>query len=414
MIFHLIINLKRLQAFHQIVGVIYQLLMKLVKFFVGCNLLFSIVESIPFKEFVKSLNPNYHLPCRKTLSNTLLNKLHSKISSEHTKINQSEGVIVIDGWKNSVANTKNVVCIIHTANEPSFFLNSWDFTLLSEDTQQLTKVIEEAVEIAKTNYNKTIYAVVSDNAPVMTAMGKAVNLWHAGCSSHHGNLLAKDLIDKSFAESINTILRTFKASNLEREIIENGGTKIKMACKTRWCSYRDAFRCCLKNLDIMKKIISNKLNNPSFTKSKKQEKEKLITLNDQIFDDSLITKLQNFIVLSDPVCSLINECQQSNFTLPDAAEEWMKLNVPTDNEKIQEIVQKRIDKVLTRILLAANLLHPGYQGKQFRHTDKYYSQAIEFIRNELNESYHEMEAYENKVGIFESLLKKGNVPPKLF
>ncbi|CAG5082644.1 Protein of unknown function [Cotesia congregata] len=237
--------------------------------------------------------------------------------------------------------------------------------------------MEEAVEIAKTNYNKTIYAGVSDNAPVMTAMGKAVNLWHAGCSSHHGNLLAKDLIDKSFAESINTILRTFKASNLEREIIENGGTKIKLACETRWCSYRDAFRCCLKNLDMMKKII-------------------------------------NFIVLSDSVCSLINKCQQSNFTIPDAAEEWMKLNVPIEDEKIQEIVQKRIDKVLTPILLAANLLHPHYQGKQFRHNDKYYSQAIEFIRNELNESYHEMEAYENKVGIFESLLKKGNIPPKLF
>ncbi|CAD6220154.1 GSCOCG00012950001-RA-CDS, partial [Cotesia congregata] len=164
----------------------------------------------------------------------------------------------------------------------------------------------------------------------------------------------------------------------------------------------------------MKKIISNKLNKPSFIKSKKQEKEKLITLNDQISDDSLITKLQDFIVLSDPVCSLINKCQQSNFTIPDAAEEWMKLNVPIEDEKIQEIVQKRIDKVLTPILLAANLLHPHYQGKQFRHNDKYYSQAIEFIRNELNESYHEMEAYENKVGIFESLLKKGNIPPKSF
>ncbi|XP_074100671.1 uncharacterized protein LOC141528499 [Cotesia typhae] len=390
---------------------------KLTQFFIGCNIPFSVVESTQFKELVNSLNPNYKPACRRTLSGTLLNKLHNKISSEHRKIDESEGVIVIDSWKNSVANTKNVVCIIHTANEPSFFLNSWDFTSMSEDTQQLTKVVEEAVNMAKTDYNKNIYAVVSDNAPVMTAMGKAVNLWHAGCSSHNGNLLAKDLIDKTFAEPINTILRAFKVPNLEREVIKLGGMKMKLACETRWCSYRDAFRCCFKNLDIMKKIVNDKLNEESLNKVKKQntEKDKLFTLNNLPSDDSLITKLQDYIVLSDPVCSLINKCQQSKCTLPNTAEEWMKLNIPTENEKTQDIVKKRVDKVLTPILLAANLLHPVYQGKQFLHVEKYRLKALEFIKQELNEtSYHELHAYQNKSAIFGTLLKKETIPPQLF
>ncbi|CAD6240967.1 GSCOCG00012602001-RA-CDS [Cotesia congregata] len=389
---------------------------KLTQFFVGCNIPFSIVESVQFKEFVNSLNPKYKPPCRKTLSSILLNKLHKKISNEHKDNDQSDGVIVIDGWKNSVSNTKNVVCIIHTANEESFFLNSWDFTSISENTIQLTKVIEEAVNLAKTNYNKNIYAVVSDNAPVMVAMGKAVNLWHAGCSSHNGNLLAKDLIDQKFAESVNTILRTFKAPNLERQVLERGGTKMKLACETRWCSYRDAFQCCLRNLDIMKEILNDKLNN-EFPKSKKQdsEKEKISTSYNLLIDDSFMIKLQDFIVLSDPICSLINKCQQSNFTLPNAAEEWLKLNIPTENEETQEIVKKRVHKVLTPILLAANLLHPVYQGKRFLHIEKYRSQALQFIKNKLKEtSYHELEAYQNKSGSFGTLFRKENVPPQLF
>ncbi|KAK0179435.1 hypothetical protein PV327_005187 [Microctonus hyperodae] len=248
---------------------------KLVKFFIGCNIPFSIIESTLFKEFVNSLNVDYKPPCRKTLSSSFLNNLHYQISVERSDLDESDGVIVIDGWKNSVANTKNVVCIVHTSDES-----------------------------------------ISDNAPVMTAMGKAVNLWH-----------------------------------VETEVIKRGGTKMKLACETRWCSYRDAFQCCLKNLDIMKNILNEKLNKHSSKKSNKKdpEREKL-------------------------------------------------LSIPSGNEETQEIVCKRINKVLTPILLAANLLHPMYQGKQFLHINEYRLQALQFIKCELSEtSFQELEDYQNKL-----------------
>jgi len=86
----------------------------LAKFFFGCNISFNVVESNLFKEFVQLLNPDYKIPSRKKLSNQLLNKVHNELISEAIKENETTGVMLIDGWKNSAANTKLIVCTIHT------------------------------------------------------------------------------------------------------------------------------------------------------------------------------------------------------------------------------------------------------------------------------------------------------------
>lgn len=85
-------------------------------------------------------------------------------------------------------------------------------------------------------------------------MGNSVNLWHVTCASHNGNLLAKSLVNTKFAESVNRLLKKFKQPGPEKEIIKGGGQKIILACETRWCSYMDAFRCCLHNLSIIRQI----------------------------------------------------------------------------------------------------------------------------------------------------------------
>ncbi|EFN75512.1 hypothetical protein EAI_03536, partial [Harpegnathos saltator] len=46
----------------------------LTKFFFGCNISFSVVESVHFKNFISILNPTYKLPTRKTLSTSILDK----------------------------------------------------------------------------------------------------------------------------------------------------------------------------------------------------------------------------------------------------------------------------------------------------------------------------------------------------
>ena len=229
----------------------------LAKFFFGCNISFNVVESNLFKEFIKLLNPDYQIPSRKKLLNQLLDKVHSEIISEAMQEHETVGVLLIDGWKNSAANSKLVVCTIHTIMDKNMYLNSWNLTGVRETGDALTKIVHEATEIAKSKFNIRIYAVVSDNASAMISMGNSVNLWHVTCASHSGNLLAKSLVNVKFAESVNHLLREFKQPGLEKEIIKRGGKKIVLACETRWCSYRNAFRCCLNNLSIMRQIIKD-------------------------------------------------------------------------------------------------------------------------------------------------------------
>lgn len=316
--------------------------------------------------------------------------------NERIEIQRSEGVLVIDGWKNSAANTKNVVCIIHSVNEKSIFLKSWDLTQLRETNEQLKNIVEEAVSLAKEKFNISIYGVVSDNASSMISMGRQVNIWHSTCHSHSANLLAKSLVPIDFAQCLHNLLREFKTACAERELKNRGGSRIMLPCQTRWCSYRDAFRCCLKNLHLMRILVD-------------ERNVTISTHNLQLLQESSFeTQLQDYIILFDPVCELINLCQRSDASIADACEEWLKLNIPTDNDSIMKTFQARLKKVLTPIVLAANLLHPLYRGKRFLHQENERAMALDFLEKHLNiEDQPGLDDYLNNIGIFQTLQKKG-------
>ncbi|KAF0709531.1 Uncharacterized protein FWK35_00029943, partial [Aphis craccivora] len=70
----------------------------LAKLFFGCNIPFTVVDSMHFKNFCKALRPSYKPPSRKVLSGRLLNDVHSKLC-ENKKFRLSSALL-IDGWKN--------------------------------------------------------------------------------------------------------------------------------------------------------------------------------------------------------------------------------------------------------------------------------------------------------------------------
>lgn len=43
----------------------------------------------------------------------ILDEVHQNVMKERIQTQGSEGVLICDGWKNSAANTKNVVCIVN-------------------------------------------------------------------------------------------------------------------------------------------------------------------------------------------------------------------------------------------------------------------------------------------------------------
>lgn len=124
-------------------------------------------------------------------------------------------VLLIDGWKNSAANNKHVVCTIHNADyNRQFFIESYDITGRSENAELLLEVVNSAIELSEDLCSTNIFAIVSDNASPMISMGNRSNLWYSTCNSHIGNLLAKSLVDGEFANEVNALLKEFKKPGL--------------------------------------------------------------------------------------------------------------------------------------------------------------------------------------------------------
>lgn len=230
------------------------------------------------------------------------------------------------------------------------------FNFIERNWDQLTIVVNEAIQLAEEKFNIKPYAIVSDHASSMVCMGKHVDIWHSTCQSHSGNLLAKDLVNKKFAAKVNKLLRVFKASGVDLELKKRGGSRIILACDTRWCTYRDTFWCFLKNLKVMqelvneKKIILDKDNSKFF--------------NDPSLSDQVIT----YTILFDPICKLINVCQKSTCSMAEGCEEWFNLQSPVDDENVKKLLKGRLKKVLTPIMLTANLLHPVFEVNNFLHS----------------------------------------------
>lgn len=164
------------------------------RFFFGCNISFSVVESDYFKKFVKALNSNYKPPSRVTLSGSILNKVHKNIIEENANLVNKQSVLLVDGWKNKSKNEEYVVTMIHNANGERIFLASEDYTEKSETALSLKGTISKAIVEAKEKYGTEVFAVVSDNVSSMVCMGKHIDSWHTTCHSHSGNLLANSLV----------------------------------------------------------------------------------------------------------------------------------------------------------------------------------------------------------------------------
>lgn len=147
----------------------------------------------------------------------------------HASNLQNLTVILIDGWKNFLNNTKTVVTLLHNAEGPSLFLEAWDISAESETDDTLSKLIEEA----KKKYNTKLYAAVSDNISNMLKMGRSVDLWHSNCSSHTGNLLANDIVPKRLNENVVKVNKEFKLVDLEAALLKESGNKVHLPIDVR-------------------------------------------------------------------------------------------------------------------------------------------------------------------------------------
>lgn len=202
---------------------------------------------------------------------------------------------------------------------------------------------------------------------------------------------------------IQNVLKEFKSSALEKAIIDLGGLKMNLAGETRWCSFRDSFRCLLKNLEFMPIVAAQKQN-----KVKQSIKNLLI-------DDEFEMNVVNSVIVFDPICTLINKFHQSDCTIGEAAELWLTLTFSIDDIEIEAKLQSRLKKVINPVMLAANFLHSQYQGEKFVNNYEYGDMVNEFFFKELTTcGMDSLCEYKQKIGVFRQLFNKEIKSPGTF
>lgn len=375
----------------------------------GCSLPLRIVESQHFRNFIKQIRPGFYekIPNRKTLSTTLLDQAYDKVITKSIRTIRNDSTILIDGWKNSSNNTKTIVCMLHNADGGQAFLNAWDVSSESETAEKLADIIYEAIDISKNLYNTNTYAVVSDNASVMMKMGRLVahTVWHTTCNSHTANLLAKDIVDKILTDNVVLILKEFKQTHLEKALVSRGGKRIKLPCDTRWCSYQNAYKSLINNLQHMRMIVADMTSTNRHVKS---------SISKLLFDENFIQNVKENIEFFNPVCVLINKCQEKNCSLADATGMWLNLKIPEKFEyKYGECFNMRKKMALNIYALAAYYIHPYYDNSKLSKSDL--DEINNFLFKNLNcEGIEDWDAFKNRGKFFKDLFEKGKMDPLVF
>lgn len=271
---------------------------------------------------MQELNSDYTPPTRKTLSGPILDRMIDKFHDDIRLEEIQDGIMMIDGWKNSNANSKNVVAVVRTTLGRNIFLDSWNFSKIRETGDALAIFANECIQVALNDFNIDIYAVITDNASNMKRMGQLIDKWHLTCNSHSGNLLFKSLIDDEFDRIISNIIKDFKSPNLESQLVNLGGNKMIMPGATRWCSKRNAYNRCLENINFMRDIIRE---------NQTKDLEDQFIFNEHVIETILDIELENRLIRAlqsfNPVAELVNTCQKSNCSVAVSVEKWLSIGL---------------------------------------------------------------------------------------
>jgi hypothetical protein len=217
------------------------------KFFFGCNIPFACADSALFKNMIRELRPEYQAPCARTLSKGLLDKLHDQFMEDSKFPVKNYGTLMLDGWKNSSNNSKEVAATIKPRKGREIFIGSYDFTDKSENQNTLRDIMCVAANQSETLFNIEVDSVCTDNVYSMRAAARDTNFVNYGCKAHVGDLMLGDMANKTLKSEVREIVVCFRKPSLQERILQLGGSHIYYAGTTRLVS--------LKN--IIYKVITN-------------------------------------------------------------------------------------------------------------------------------------------------------------
>lgn len=366
----------------------------IAKFFIGCNIPFSVADSSYFKKLCLELNPTCKLVSSEHLAGPLLDHVYSKFH-DNLKVRQGS-IMLVDGWKNESTNTKNVTFMLKTESNETIFIENYELTNNKDIVQELTDITRMVIGEAYEQFKTDVYALIMGNSCSLVKMDTIDNVWQFPCSSHIVRILIKEYISYEF---MNTVCKILRQLNL---IFKDDDLESRISSDLRWNNTKCILEYCTSNLSTIQTILSS---------------ESLLKLSKEykclFFDGEFLHKIESYINFLNCIEELTMVSQNPKSNIADTTEQWLSVQLSEDDVEALEKFTMRRDSVLKIQSLVANYLHPLYRGRKC--TNDQLNRVEEFLLDELDsEGLNSLQMYVNGESIFRVLNQKDGLSAQTY
>ncbi|CAG8443863.1 11423_t:CDS:2 [Scutellospora calospora] len=168
----------------------------------------SLVDALKFKEFIYSINSQYHLPARRQLSSHILDNVYDNVQlSIQEFINKSDWItIATDGWTN-IRQDHLINYIVIGKNRKSELIKVKD---THGESQTSETILHDLVEVMTELGIEKISTIITDEAANYIRMKTILvqqypKILALPCVAHESNLLVGDMLKHTYMKSTITL-----------------------------------------------------------------------------------------------------------------------------------------------------------------------------------------------------------------
>jgi hypothetical protein len=343
---------------------------EVVKFVVGCNIPFKVIDSPFFKTFIHSLQPRYKAPSATRVSDTLFWEEAARVTRKiNQDIKQDRNLtIALDGWTDR---GKSLYAFnIMTSDRRVYLYALKDF---SQEKHTADFLCQETLAIIEEIGFDRVAAIVTDNAANMRKLRQKVNetyktILDLRCMPHYVNLITQDIMQHPWAKELlktsQSVVNYFGSHSRHKAHLvkcrSNGIPEFKGYVSTRWYSACNCIQSVFRNEEALRKLTLS-------TDIDVSPEIRSIAVNRQFWADcELLLKIMS------PLMKVVGQLESKTATIADCYLQLLSLAaIIRENVAGPEDFRLHCSRVMTRrwndlndeIHLLAYFLHPTTRGR---------------------------------------------------